>query len=130
LLQCLISQPALGVQVHADWHGEGAEAEAVIAVLYVLREAGFEVNGAALMQMLQGTVHEKALAAAEADMLNWGDNFDVAAEFAGLIDRLNEGQRRQQFQALQARLAQGGLPSLSEEEREQYKQLAKPPQRG
>ncbi|HEU0233967.1 MAG TPA: DNA primase, partial [Gallionella sp.] len=120
LLQCLISQPALGAQIHAEWHGEGAEAEAVAAVLYVLREAGFEVNGAVLMQMLQGTVHEKTLVAAETDMLSWGDNFDVAAEFDGLMGRLNEGQRRQQFQALQAKLAQGGLSSLSDSEREQY----------
>ncbi|HEU0283404.1 MAG TPA: DNA primase, partial [Gallionella sp.] len=120
LLQCLISQPALGAQIHTEWHGEGAEAEAVAAVLYVLREAGFEVNGAALMQMFQGTAHEKTLVAAETDMLSWGDNFDVAAEFDGLMGRLNEGQRRQQFQALQAKLAQGGLSSLSDSEREQY----------
>ncbi|HYR05821.1 MAG TPA: DNA primase [Gallionella sp.] len=126
LLQCLISQPALGAQIHADFRGEGAEAEAVAAVLYVLHEAGFEVNGAALMQMLQGTVHEKILAAAEADMLNWGENFDVTAEFAGLMGRLNEGQRRQQRQALEAK----GWSNLTNQEREQYKQLAKPPQRG
>ena len=130
LLQCLISQPALGTQIHADWHGEGAEAEAVIAVLYVLREADFEVNGAALIQLLQGTAHEKTLAAAGADMLNWGDNFDVAAEFAGLMGKFSEAQRRQQFQALQTKLAQGGLSGLNDSEREQYKQLAKPPQRG
>jgi hypothetical protein len=37
-------------------------------------------------------------------MLNWGESFDVAAEFAGLMSRLNEGQRRQQFQVLQAKL--------------------------
>ncbi|OGT04570.1 MAG: DNA primase [Gallionellales bacterium RIFCSPLOWO2_02_60_31] len=123
LLQCLISQPALGTQIHADWHGEGAEAEAVAAVLYVLREAGFEANSAALMQMFQGTTHGKTLAAAEADMLNWGENFDVVAEFAGLMSRLNEGQRRQQFQVLQAKLAQGGLTNLSDSEREQYLQL-------
>jgi len=123
LLQCLISQPALGTQIHADWHGEGAEAEAVAAVLYVLREAGFEANSAALMQMFQGTAHGKTLAAAEADMLNWGENFDVVAEFSGLMSRLNEGQRRQQFQVLQAKLAQGGLTNLSDSEREQYLQL-------
>ncbi|MBI1887746.1 MAG: DNA primase [Nitrosomonadales bacterium] len=130
LLQCLISQPALGTQIHADWHGEGAEAEAVIAVLYVLREADFEVNGAALIQLFQGTAHEKTLAAAGADILNWGDNFDVAAEFAGLMEKFSEAQRRQQFQALQTKLAQGGLSGLNDSEREQYKQLAKPPQRG
>ncbi|MDP4027908.1 MAG: DNA primase [Gallionella sp.] len=123
LLQCLIAQPALGTQIHAEWQGEGAEAEAVEALLYVLREAGFEVGGAALMQMFQGTAHEKTLAAAEADMLNWGENFDVEAEFAGLMGRLSEGQRRQQFQTLQAKLAQGGLSSLSDAEREQYLSL-------
>ena len=119
LLQCLISQPALGAQIRADWHGEGAEAEAVAAVLYVLRETGFEVNGAALMQMFQGTAHEKILAAAETDMLDWGDNFDVAAEFAGLIGRLNEGERRQQRQVLEAK----GWSNLTDQEREQYLQL-------
>ena len=123
LLQCLIAQPALGTQIHADWHGDGAEAEAVAAVLYVLREAGFEASSAALMQMFQGTAHEKTLAAVEADMLNWGDNFDVVAEFSGLMSRLNEGQRRQQFQVLQAKLAQGGLTNLSDSEREQYLHL-------
>ncbi|HEU0220512.1 MAG TPA: DNA primase [Gallionella sp.] len=119
LLQCLISQPALSAQILADWHGEGAEAEAVAAVLYMLREAGCEVNGAALMQMFQGTAHEKTLAAAEADMLNWGENFDVAAEFAGLIGRLNERQRRQQRQILEAK----GWSNLTDQEREQYLQL-------
>jgi DNA primase len=116
LLQCLIAQPALGAQIHAEWQGEGAEAEAVEALLYVLREAGFEVNGAALMQMLQGTAHEKILAAAEADMLSWGENFDVAAEFAGLMDRFSEGRRRQQRQILEAK----GWSSLTDHEREQY----------
>ena len=98
-------------------------------MLYVLREADFEVNGAALIQLFQGTAHEKILAAAGADMLNWGNNFDVAAEFAGLMGKFSEEQRRQQFQALQIK-AQGGTASLSDEEREQYKQLAKPPRRG
>jgi DNA primase len=124
LLQCLIAQPALGAQIHADWYGEGAEAEAVAALLYALREAGFEVGGAALMQMFQGTAHEKTLAAAEADMLNWGENFDVAAEFSGLMSRISEGRYRQQFQALQIK-ARGGTNGLSDEEREQYKQLLK-----
>jgi DNA primase len=119
LLQCLISQPALSVQIRADWHGEGAEAEAVAAVLYVLRKAGCEVNGTALMQMFQGTAHEKTLAAAEADMLNWGEDFDVAAEFEGLMGRLNEGQRRQQRQILEAK----GWSNLTGQEREQYLQL-------
>ncbi len=126
LLQCLIAKPALGAQMPTGWHGEGAEAEAVAAVLSVLREADFALSSQTLTQWFQGTAQAKTLAAAEADMLNWGENFDVAAEFSGLIGKLNEGQRRQQFQTLQDKLAQGGLASLSDAEREQYLQLVRP----
>jgi DNA primase len=89
----------------------------------VLREADYALSSPALTQLFQGTAHEKTLAAAEADMLHWGENFDVAAEFAGLISKLNEGERRQQFQTLQSKLAQGGLSNLTDPEREQYLQL-------
>jgi DNA primase len=116
LLQCLIAQPALGAQIPAEWQGEGMEAEAVTDVLSVLREADFALSSPALTQLFQGTTHEKTLAAAEADMLNWGEEFDVAAEFAGLVGKFNEGQRRQQFQTLQAK----GLSNLTDPEREQY----------
>ncbi len=125
LLQCLIAQPELGQQVPGEWHGQGAEADAVSAVLMVLRETDFTLSSPTLSQLFQGTTHEKTLATAEADMLNWGDGFDVAAEFAGLLNKLDEGQRRQSFQALQAK-AQGGPSSLSDAEREQYKQLMRP----
>jgi hypothetical protein len=73
--------------------------------------------------LFQGTAHEKTLAMAEADMLNWGESFDVSAEFAGLLSKLDEGQRRQSFQALQTKLAQGGLANLTDAERGQYLQL-------
>jgi DNA primase len=123
LLQCLIAQPELGQQMPEQWHDTGADADAVLAVMLVLRETDFTLSGQTLTQLFQGTAHEKALAAAQADMLLWGESFDVAAEFAGLISKLNEDQRRQQFQALQAKLAQGGLPNLTEPERAQYLQL-------
>ncbi|MFA6920787.1 MAG: DNA primase [Gallionella sp.] len=123
LLQCLIAQPALGAQMPEGWHGEGADADAIGAVLSVLREADFEISSPALAQMFQGTVHARAMAQAEAEMLAWGDSFDVEAEFSGLISRLDDGQRREQFQALQGKTAQGGLASLSSSEREQYLRL-------
>jgi DNA primase len=116
LLQCLIAQPELGQQVPGEWHDQGADADAVLAVLMVLRETDFTLSSPTLAQLFQGTSHEKTLAAAQADMLNWGESFDVAAEFAGLISKFNEGQRRQQFQALQAK----GLANLTDPEREQY----------
>ena len=119
LLQCLIAQPALGAQLPDGWQGEGVEAEAVADVLSVLREADFALSSPALTQLFQGTTHEKTLAAAEADMLHWGESFDVAAEFAGLIGKLNEGQRRRQLQALEAK----GLSELTDPERAQYRLL-------
>ncbi len=123
LLQCLIAQPALGAQVPAGWQGEGSDAEAIAAVLFVLRENGFAMSSPALTQSFQGTAHEKILASAEADMLNWGETFDVDAEFAGLLGRLEDGQRRRKFEILQAKLAQGGLSNLTDTERERYLQL-------
>jgi DNA primase len=108
-----------------EWNDQGADADAVLAVLMVLRETDFTLSSPTIAQLFQGTAHEKTLAAAQADMLNWGEGFDVAAEFAGLLSKLDEGQRRQSFQALQEK-AQGGPASLSDAEREQYKQLMRP----
>ncbi|HEX5338296.1 MAG TPA: DNA primase, partial [Gallionella sp.] len=118
LLQCLIAQPKLGAQLSSEWHGEGVEAEAVSEILAVLREMDFEISSPALTQMFQGTVHEKTLAMAEAGMLSWGEDFDVVAEFAGLV-------RKMQLDALDAEigvLVAGGLKSAAEQER--YKQLS------
>jgi DNA primase len=123
LLQCLIAQPELGQQMPGEWQDQGADADAVMALLMVLRETDFTLSSPTLTQLFQGTAHEKTLAAAQADMLDWGENFDVAAEFSGLVSKFNERQRRQQFLALQAKLAQGGLPNLTAPEREQYLQL-------
>ena len=119
LLQCLIAQPQLGQQMPGEWRGQGADAEAVLAMLMVLRETDFMLSSLMLAQMFQGTSHEKIWAAAQADMLNWGEGFDVAAEFAGLISKFNEGQSRQQLQALEAK----GVSSLTDPEREQYRLL-------
>ena len=119
LLQCLIAQPELGQQMPDHWHDLGADAEAVLAVLMVLRETDFTLNGPILTQLFQGTVHEKTLAAAQADTLSWGEGFDVTAEFSGLISKFNEGQRQQQRQALDAK----GWSNLTDPEREQYLQL-------
>lgn len=119
LLQCLLAQPELGRVIPADWRGRGAEAEAVSAVLRVLRETDFTLSSPTLIQLFQGTAYEKLLAVAEADMLHWGEDFDVQAEFAGLMDKFAEGQRREQLQALEAK----GLPNLTFPEREQYRLL-------
>jgi len=119
LLQCLLAQPELGRQVPDEWHDQGADAEAVLAVLMVLRETDFTLNSPTLTQLFQGTAHEKSLSTAQAEMLSWGDSFDVSAEFTGLIGKFNESQRRLQRQALETK----GWSNLTDLEREQYLQL-------
>lgn len=123
LLQCLLAQPSLGKQVAVEFVGTGPDAEAVSALLLVLRESDYALTGPVITQMFQGGVHEKTIAGAEADTMLWGDNFDVEAEFAGLINKLADARRRQQFQLLQAKLAKGGMQLLSEEDREMYRSL-------
>ena len=123
LLQCLLAQPDLAMQLSAEWQGDGPEAEAISDVLLVLREADYALSGPALTQMFQGTTHEKTLAAAEVEMLDWGENFDVAAEFSGLMNKHLNGLRREQFHALQEKLAQVGMSNLTDVEREQYRDL-------
>jgi DNA primase len=123
LLQCLLALPELGAQMPVDWHGQGPDADAILAVLSALREEDYKISSPALAQMFQGTAHARNLAQAEAEMLAWGDSFDVAAEFAGLLTKLEDDLRREQFQALQGKSTQGGLSSLSSVEREQYLRL-------
>ncbi|HZW86080.1 MAG TPA: DNA primase [Gallionella sp.] len=100
LLQCLIAQPALGRQMPSEWHVQGAEAEVIRALLLVLREADFEMSGATLAQLFQGTSHEKILVEVQTETLNWGESFDVAAEFHDTVSSLDQRQRREESQAL------------------------------
>lgn len=119
MMQCLIARPELGRQIPEEWQGEGRESEAVCAILMLLREDDFALNGQTLAQLFQGTEHEKAFADAHADMLNWGEDFDVEAEFSGLLGRISGNQRRQQRQLLETK----GWENLTDSEREQYLQL-------
>ncbi len=126
MLQCLLAKPELARDIPDIWQAEGNEAEALAALLAVLREANFVVSSAVLTQQFQGTPHEKFLTTAQTEMLQWGESFDVQGEFAGLLRKLEDTSRTQKFQALQARLAQVGWTNLSEPERTQYMQVIRP----
>lgn len=119
LLQCLLARPELGRKMPDDWRGEGAEADAIQSILLVSRETDFTLNSPTLAQLFQGTMHEKTLADAQADMLGWGEVFDVEAEFTGLLNKLDDELRRESLQVLE----QVGLANLSDTERDQYRQL-------
>jgi DNA primase len=125
MLQCLLAKPELGREIPDAWHIDGAEADVLQALLIVLREADFVASSAVLTQLFQGTTHEKALTAAQTEMLNWGDAFDVDGEFAGLLSKFAEIARREKFTELQEKFVRSGWANLSKEELEQYSQLLK-----
>ena len=119
LLRCLLAKPELARELPVDSSVEGPEAATVAALVEYLREQDFAVSTAAIIQQFQGTPHEAVLASAQADIMPWGEDFDVAAEFHGMLDKQREEQCKQQLQALDAK----GLNTLNEQERVLYAQL-------
>jgi DNA primase len=90
-----------------------------MALVGYLREEEYSVSTAAIIQQFQGTQHEALLALAQADIMPWGDAFDVGAEFHGIMAKQREDDCKQQLQALDAK----GLNTLDENERALYLQL-------
>jgi len=122
LLRCLLAKPELARELPIKWSIEGSEAAIVAALVEYLREQDFAVRTQAIIQQFQGTPHEAALRSAEADIIQWSEDFDVAAEFHGILAKLREEQRKQQLQDLHIK-AGGSVQGLSEQERERYRQL-------
>jgi DNA primase len=123
LLRCLLIKPELAHELPESWEAEGVGAEAVMAVAGYLGEHEFRPSTAAVIQHFQGTEHEPALVAAEADILGWGESFDVVAEFHGVLEKLRKDARKQQLHEFHARIREAGLSGLSEQERALYLQL-------
>lgn len=122
LLRCLLAKPELARELPVEWGVEGHEAATVAALVGYLREQDYAVSTAAIIQQFQGTPHEAVLASAEADIMQWGEEFDVAAEFHGMLAKQREEQSKLESQALLAK-AGGSVQGLNEQERERYRQL-------
>ena len=124
LLQCLLAQPELAQQLTTlQQESDSAAAQAIEALLEMLRADNYAVSSAAVTQFFQGTQHEKSVTEAQTAMFSWGDSFDVAGEFAGLLNKRAQGTRNERFHLLQTRISQQGLAKLSDEERAEYLQL-------
>ena len=119
LLRCLLAKPELARELPSEWSAEGNEAATVAALVEFLREQDYSASTAAIIQQFQGTSHEAVLASAQADIMPWGEEFDVAAEFHGMLARQREDQCKQQLQTLEAK----GLNTLDEQEKALYSQL-------
>ena len=123
LLRCLLADAALARGLPLDWNGQEQEADTVVVLVEHLRAHDYNVSTAAIIQHFQGTQHEAALGAAEAEIMHWGEDFDVAAEFNGLLVRLRDDQRKLQWRGLEMKFKSDGLKGLSEQERTLYLQL-------
>ncbi|MBI5006227.1 MAG: DNA primase [Nitrosomonadales bacterium] len=128
LLRCLVMKPELARELPPDWAAEGAEGAAIAAAADWLNESADETSMAALIQHFHGTVHEAVFATAQGDIMHLGDEFDIAAEFSGLLRKM----QREAVDAEIALLEAGGLKTPAEQERyrqlcEQRKVLKAPP---
>jgi len=123
LLRCLVMRPELARELPGDWQAEGTEGAAVGALADWLRESADETSTAAMIQHFQGTIHEAVFAVAQGDVMQWGEDFDVAAEFAGTLDKLREETRKAELDTLHAKMQGKDLKALSEQERARYLQL-------
>jgi len=123
LLRCLLFKPDLARDLPEDIVADSADAEAIAALgAWMLTQNG-EVSSAAVIQYFQGTTHEALLAAEQAEIMQWGEVFDVSAEFQGVLAKLREENRKKRLHALNSKMAGADLKALSEQERVLYLQL-------
>ncbi|MDO8989190.1 MAG: DNA primase [Sideroxyarcus sp.] len=118
LLRCLVMKPELARELPRDMHSEGNEGAAIAALADWLHESADETSTAAMIQHFQGTVHEPVFAAAQGEVMQWGEDFDVQAEFAGILRKMRREAVESEMTALQAK----GL-AMDESERARHDQL-------
>ena len=123
MLRCLLAQPELARQLPENWLAEGNEAATIIAIGQWVREQPETVSTSALIQNFQGTNHEALLSIEQAEIMKWGDSFEIEAEFAGVLSKQRDEARKQRLQALQDKIAAGAIKELSADERSLYLQL-------
>ena len=99
-------------------HAEGNEAAAIVALADWLHESADETTTAAMIQHFQGTMHEPVFATAQGEVMQWGEDFDVQAEFAGILRKL----RRDAVESEMSRLQAKGL-AMDESERARHDEL-------
>jgi DNA primase len=111
-------RPELARELPNDWLGEGPEGAAIAALADWLRESADETSTAAMIQQFQGTIYEATFAQAQGEVMQWGEDFDVAAEFKGVLQKLQLEAVDSEIAFLEAR----GL-AMGEQERKRYEQL-------
>ena len=126
LLRCLLYQPDLAKDLPENVLVDGVEVETVLELRAWLMSQQSEVSSAALIQYFQGTAHEALLSAEQAEIMQWGETFDVKAEFQGILAKLREVVRKKKFEEFSHEMAGKSVNTLNEQERALYLRLSKP----
>src|SRR3970282_2426251 len=92
-------------------HADGADGAAIAAIADWLNESADETSTAAMIQHFQGTAHEAALTAAQGEIMHLGEDFDIEAEFKGLLRKMRRDTVDAEIALLEAR----GLKSAAEQ---------------
>ena len=125
LLRCLLFKPDLAKELSKDIVVEGESAETIVILREWLLTQDAEVSSAALIQHFQGTVHESLLSTEQAEIMQWGDAFDVDGEFQGVLAKLRDENRKRKLYELTLKMAGTDIKVLSEQDRELYLQLSR-----
>ncbi len=118
LLRCLVTRPDLARELPGDWQYEGAEGAAIAALADWLHESADETTAAAMIEHFRGSVHEAVFSAAQGEVMDWGEGFDVQAEFMGMLRKM----RRERIEAEMSALHAKGL-AMGESERARHERL-------
>mgnify|MGYP001106004910 CR=1 FL=1 len=122
MLRCLVMRPDLAHQLPDGFlaGGEtGGEGAAIAALVEWMKESAEAFSTAALIQHFQGSMHEAAFKAVQGDIMHLGEDFDIEAEFRGLLRKLEREAVEAEMSALLAK----GLAGMSLAERERHEQL-------
>ena len=119
LLRCLVMKPELARELPRDMHVEGTDGAAIVAIADWLNESADETSAAAMIQHFQGSMYEAALNAAQGEIMHLGEDFDVQADFVGLLRNIRRDAIETEMSALLAK----GLGGMSQAERERHEQL-------
>jgi hypothetical protein len=88
-----------------------------------LNESADKTTTAAMIQHFQGTLHEAVFAAAQGEIMQWGEDFDVKSEFMGVLRRARCDAIESEMSALLAKGLGGLERSRHDQLKEELKQL-------
>jgi len=122
LLKCLVADPNLALDPALVSPEEPTiEGDVVPLLIGFIRSSSVKVNTAILMHALSESPHERLLSEIQSDILTeWGEGFDIQAEFHKVLADMAERERERKIEAL---LKKSEKESWTEADKNLYRQL-------